>query len=166
MVRSSIEEARAFFEAARRIAVVGASRDPKDFSRYVLRELRGRGYDAVAVNPALAGAEVEGAPAFARACDVDPPPDAALLMVPPAAAEEAVRDLLRCRIRRVWLHRGAGPGVASEAVLALCHANRLEIVHGLCPMMALPHASLPHRIHGLFRRALVHPERAHACGVG
>lgn len=166
MVRSSIDEARAFFLSARRIAVVGVSRDPKDFSRYVLRELLARGLDAVPVNPALA--EAEGRPAFARAADVEPPPDAAILLVPAGAAEEAVRDCLRARVRRLWLHRGAGPGVATDALLALCAANRLEVVHGLCPLMALPHASLPHRVHGLVRRALSHPappHPPHACGL-
>ena len=52
---SSIEEARAFL-GARRIAVVGVSRNEKDFSRYVLRELARRGHDVVPVNPALAEA--------------------------------------------------------------------------------------------------------------
>jgi predicted CoA-binding protein len=163
MVRSSIDEARAFFRSAHRIAVVGVSRDPNAFSRYVLRELRSHGHDAVPVNPALA--EAEGVRAFARVSDVEPPPDAALLLVPAAAAEEAVRDCLRARVRRVWLHRGAGPGVASEAVLALCAANRLEVVHGLCPLMALPGTSLPHRVHGLVRRALARPDHPHVCGI-
>jgi predicted CoA-binding protein len=163
MVRSSIEEARAFLRSAHRIAVVGVSRDPKDFSRYLLRALRDGGHDVVPVNPALV--EAEGVRAFAGVSDIDPPPDAALLLVPADAAEGAVRDCLRARVRRVWLHRGAGPGVASEAVLALCAANRVEVVHGLCPMMVLPGASLPHRVHGLLRRALAHPGHPHVCGV-
>ena len=41
------------FLAQKRIAVVGVSHDPKDFSRGLLRTLRERGYDAVAVNPTL-----------------------------------------------------------------------------------------------------------------
>jgi len=35
----------------RRIALIGVSRDPKDFSRVLLRELCERGYDMVLVNP-------------------------------------------------------------------------------------------------------------------
>lgn len=163
MIRSSIEDARAFFSHAHRVAVVGVSRDPSDFSRYVLRELLRRGLDAVPVNPALSGAD--GARAFARVADVEPPPDSALLMVPAAAAEEAIRDCLRARVHRVWLHRGAGPGVATDEVLALCAANRLEVIHGLCPMMALPDASLPHRVHGLVRRALGHPPNHLFCSL-
>jgi predicted CoA-binding protein len=166
MDRSSIDEARAFFLDARRIAVVGVSRDPKDFSRFVFGELLRRGHDVVPVNPALA--EAGGVRAFARVSEVEPPADAALLMVPAPAAEEAVRDCLRARVHRIWLHRGSGPGIASEAILALCTANRVEVVHGLCPLMALPAASLPHRVHGLLRRIASHPSHAshpHACGM-
>ena len=50
-MRLPIERARAFL-ATRRFAVVGVSRNEKDFSRYLLRELLARGYDAVPVNPA------------------------------------------------------------------------------------------------------------------
>jgi predicted CoA-binding protein len=152
MHRSDIEDARAFFVHAHRLAVVGVSRDPKDFSRLVLRELLRRGHDAVPVNPALA--EAEGIRAAARVQDLEPPPDAALLLVPAARAEDAVRDCLVARVRRIWFHRGAGPGSASAAALALCRANRVEVVQGLCPFMALPGASLPHRLHGALRRAL------------
>src|SRR5512142_2722129 len=80
LVRSSIERARAFFVPGSRLAVVGVSREARDFSRYVLRELRQHGWDAVPVNPALR--EVEGVRAFARVVDMDPPADAAIILLP------------------------------------------------------------------------------------
>jgi predicted CoA-binding protein len=156
MQRSRIEAARAFFVDGRRIALVGVSRDPNDFSRYVFRELRARGHDVVPVNPALA--EIAGVRAFPRVQDVDPPPDAALLMIPRERAEDAVRDCLVARVKRIWFHRGAGgPGAASEAALALCQANRIEVVQGYCPLMALPSASFPHRLHAIIRQVTAHP---------
>jgi predicted CoA-binding protein len=149
---SSLEEARAFL-AARRIAVVGVSRSKKDFSRMVFRELVRRGLDVVPVNPAIA--EAEGRRCFARVQDVSPPADAALLLTPPASTEAILRDCLAAGIRRVWLHRGAGPGTATPAALALCAASGIEVVQGLCPFMALPDAGFfPHRLHHFFRRHL------------
>jgi predicted CoA-binding protein len=130
MIRSSIEEAQDFFVRARRIAVVGVSRDPRDFSRFVFRELVARGHDVVPVNPALG--QAHGLAAVARVQDVHPSPDAALLMVPADRAEEAVRDCLLARVKRIWFHRGGGPGAASEAALALCRANRIEFVQAIC----------------------------------
>jgi predicted CoA-binding protein len=156
MLRSRIDDARGFFRNARRIAVVGVSRDVKGFSRYVFRELLQRGLDAVPVNPALG--EVAGVRAFPRVQDVEPLPDSAILMLPPARAEEVVRDCLVARVKRIWFHRGAGgPGAASEAALALCVANRIEVVQGFCPLMALPEAAFPHRLHAIVRCTTAHP---------
>ena len=150
MIVSSLEEARAFL-TARRIAVVGVSRDAKDFSRYVLRELLARGLDAVPVSPVLS--EAEGRAASPSVRDVSPAPDAALLLVPAQRAAEAVRDCLAAGVRKIWLHRGGGPGAASEEAIALCREAGVEPVQGLCPFMALPGAAFPHRLHGAVRRA-------------
>ncbi len=150
MLVSRVEEARTFL-AARRIAVVGVSRNEKDFSRYVFRELATRGLDVVPVNPALA--EAEGKRAFARVQDVVPPPEAALILVPRARAEEVVRDCLAAGVRRIWVHRGAGPGADSPPALALCRAKGVSVVQGLCPFMALDGSGFPHRVHGFVRHA-------------
>src|SRR5512140_2187758 len=69
------------FLSSRRIALVGFSRNPKDFSRMLDRELRGRGYDVVPVHPE--GGERDGRTCFPRVGAVQPPVDAALLLVPP-----------------------------------------------------------------------------------
>ena len=45
---STIEE----FLSQRHLALVGVSRNPKDLSRVILRELRKRGYQVALVNPA------------------------------------------------------------------------------------------------------------------
>jgi predicted CoA-binding protein len=97
--------------------------------------------------------EAGGRACFPHVQDVRPPPDAALLLVPAARAEDAVRDCLAAGVRRIWFHRGAGPGSASAAALALCRENGVAVVQGLCPFMALPDAGFPHRVHGFLRRA-------------
>lgn len=144
-----MERARAFL-AARRIAVVGVSRNEKDFSRMLFRELLRRGYDAVPVNPGLA--EAEGHRAFGRVSEIDPPVEAALFLTAPGTTEAVLRDALHAGVRKVWLHRGTGPGSGTAAALALCEASGIEAVHDLCPFMALPGASFPHRVHGFLRR--------------
>jgi predicted CoA-binding protein len=45
------------FLAQRRIALVGLSRDPKDFRRMLFRDMCHRGYDMAPVNPAAGGLE-------------------------------------------------------------------------------------------------------------
>ena len=137
------------FLSSRRIALVGFSRNPKDFSRMLDAQFRARGYEVVPVHPEAT--EVDGRRAFPRVGAIDPAVEAALLLVPPAQAEAVVRDCLDAGVRRVWFHRGGGKGSATPEALALCAARGVTPVQGLCPMMVLPGASWPHRLHGWFR---------------
>jgi predicted CoA-binding protein len=137
------------FLTSRRIALVGSSRDPRDFSRMIDAQLRQRGHDVVPVHPE--GGDRDGRPCFPRVGAIEPPVEAALLLVPPARAAEATRDCLDAGVRRIWFHRGGGKGSASPEALALCAARGVEPIVDLCPMMVLPGASWPHRLHGWFR---------------
>jgi uncharacterized protein len=148
MSEAKLSLAREFL-GARRIALVGASRDPRDFSRAVMKELVARGYDVVPVNPAAG--EIAGRAAFATVRDVVPAPEAALLMTPPSHTADAVADCLAAGVRKIWLHRGAGAGAASPEALALCRAAGVEPVTDLCPFMLLADVSRFHRVHGYFR---------------
>jgi predicted CoA-binding protein len=138
------------FLSCRRIAVVGVSRDPKDFSRAVFRAFAERGYDAVPVNPN--GGEVEGRRAASRVADVQPPVEAALLLTPPAATAQVVRDCAEAGVRRVWMHRGGGQGAVSPEAVALCRERGIELVDGECPFMFLGDTPWFHRVHRFFRR--------------
>ena len=137
------------FLSSRRIALVGFSRNPKDFSRMLDAQFRERGYDVVPVHPEAA--ELDGRKAYPRVGAIEPPVDAALVLVPPTMAEAVARDCLDAGVRRIWFHRGGGKGSASPEAVALCTARGVTPVQDLCPMMALPGASWPHRLHGWFR---------------
>lgn len=138
------------FLGQRRLALVGVSREAKDFSRGLFRELLARGYDVVPVNPN--GGTMEGRVAVPRVLDVRPPVDGALVLTPPEATERVVRECAAAGVRRVWLHRGAGRGAVSEEAVAFCREQGIAVVAGECPYMFLPKAGLFHRLHGLLRR--------------
>ena len=140
------------FLAQRRLALVGASRDRKDFTRVVLRELARRGYEVVPVNPAAAGLELDGRRAFGRLQEVSPPVDAAIFFTAPGQTTAVVQDALAAGVRRLWFHRGAGAGASSPEALAACRAAGVEPVTDLCPFMALTGAGWIHRLHGALRR--------------
>ena len=70
------------FLAQKRIAVVGVSHNPRDFSRGLLRTLRERGYDAFAVNPSMQ--TVDGNRCYKHLGEITPPVDAVLVMASPA----------------------------------------------------------------------------------
>ncbi len=145
----TLDRARRFL-ALPRIALVGVSRDPRSFSRAVLRELAGRGIDVVPIHPEAA--EIEGRRCFRRVGEAGPPVDAALVLTPPAMAAGVARDCVAAGVRAIWFHRGAGKGCATVEAVAACRGAGIEPITDLCPFMALPDAGWMHRIHGAFRR--------------
>jgi len=141
--RENIDE----FLAHKRIAFVGVSRDPRDFSRSLFRDLQKRGYEVVPVNPKAT--DIEGARCFARLQEVSPPVEAALVMTAAETSESIVQDCAAAGIERVWLHRGGGVGAVSDAAVKFCQERQLKLVAGYCPYMFLPQSSWFHRAHGL-----------------
>ncbi len=138
------------FLAQRRLAVVGVSRNPKDFTRGLFQELIRCGYDAVPVNPQAA--EIDGRPCSRRVQDIAPPVDGALLLTRPDVTAAVVRDCAEAGISRVWMHQGAGIGAVSPDGVAFCRARGMRVVAGYCPYMFLPRAAWFHRLHGWLRR--------------
>lgn len=158
-------EAAQRFLASKRIAVVGVSRNPKDFSRAVFSALAKAGYDVVPVNPGVEA--VEGHRCFPRLSEVAPPVEGALLLVSSAQAEAVTRDAIAGGVKQLWFHRGAGPGAASPAALALCAQAGVAVVAELCPFMVLPPPSWwGHRLHAWFRFRSLASREARALPAG
>jgi predicted CoA-binding protein len=138
------------FLGRKRFAVIGVSRDSKDFTRSLFRELRQRGYDAVPVNPAIS--EVEGVPCYPTLAGLPQPVEAALLMTKPAVTEEVVKQCVAAGVRDVWMHRATGQGAVSDAAVRYCAENGIRVIKGECPFMFLEHTALVHRIHGFCKK--------------
>ena len=139
------------FLSQHRIAIVGVSHNPKDFSRTLLSELRQRGYDAVAVNPELK--DVDGKTCFAHVQDIPQEVDGAILMTSPGVSEEVVRDCAEAGITRVWMYRaGKKGGAVSDEAIRYCVENGISVVPGECPFMFLVGAGWFHHAHGFIRK--------------
>ena len=129
------------FLKRRRIAVVGVSRNPRDFNTQLFREFLQRGYDAVPVNPHPA--ELEGRACFPRVQDIQPPVEAALLLTPPEVTAQVVNDCAEAGVRLIWMRRAADPGVMESSGM-----RGLRLISGHCPFMFFPDAPWFHRFHG------------------
>jgi predicted CoA-binding protein len=138
------------FLARKRLAVVGVSRNPKDFTRTLFTEFRRRGYDVVPVTPHAA--ELDGLSCFARVQDVAPPVEGALLLTSPAVTAQVVRDCAEAGVKRVWMYRATGTGAVNRDAIVFCELNGMQVVGGECPFMFFPQTGLVHRIHGFLRR--------------
>ena len=148
---STIEE----FLSQRHLALVGVSRNPKDLSRVILRELRKRGYQVALVNPA--GGTIDGLPVHRSVAEIpqrpgEPPSDGAIIMVPASESAAVVAACVEAGVPRVWLHRGAGRGATSPEATHLAHSNGLWLVDGACPLMFIGGGL--HALHGALRRVV------------
>jgi predicted CoA-binding protein len=145
---SSLAPIREFLDQ-KRLAIVGVSQRPNDFSRMLFREFRKRGYEVAPVNPAAT--EIEGQPCFANVRAVQPPVSSVLVMTPPAVTETVVRDCAASGVQRVWMHRATGAGAVSPEAVRFCEANGISVIPGECPFMFFS-GGLIHRMHGLIRK--------------
>ena len=134
------------FLSLKRIALVGMSRDPTEFSHYLFRDMRKKGYDIVPVNPAAT--ELGGTKCFGRVQDIDPPVEGVLILTTPAHTMQVVRDCHDAGIRFIWMHRSGGQGSVSPDAVDFCRQQRIHLVEGYCPFMFLPNTSFFHRAHG------------------
>jgi predicted CoA-binding protein len=138
------------FLAQKRLAVVGVSRNAKDFTRLLFQELGQRGYDVIPVNPAVA--EVDGQECYRRVQDIVPKPDAALLCTAPSITETVVKDCAEAGIGHVWMYRGGGDGAVSASAIEFCRREGISVVEGECPFMFLPNTAGIHRFHGFVKK--------------
>jgi predicted CoA-binding protein len=123
------------FLSQKRLAFVGVSRQPKDYSRALFREFSARGYDAVPVNPAIG--EIEGQRCFGRVQDIEPVPDGVVLMTSAAVAQQVVSDCIQAGVKRIWMCRTTGKGSVSAQAVGECEAHGISVIPGECPFMFL-----------------------------
>ena len=130
------------FLSLRRIAIVGVSQRPNDFSRMLYRAFRARGFDVVPVNPRVR--VIEDHYCYARLQDVETPVEGAVLMTSPAVSELVVQDCFAAGVRHIWIYRH------SPAAEEWCAARGVPVIAGECPMMFLENAGWIHRVHRWF----------------
>jgi predicted CoA-binding protein len=139
------------FLAGHRLAVVGASDDPKNFGGTIFRALLDHGHAAVPVNPNRP--TVGDHPCYPDRASIPGQLDGVVVLVPAAAAADVVRDAAAAGITKVWLFKGLGaPGAVSDEVLELCKQHGMTVVAGACPLMFLEPVGAFHRFHRAMRR--------------
>jgi len=138
------------FLAEKRLAFVGVSRETKDFSRMLFRELLGRGYELIPVHPEAA--EIEGLQVVKSVKEISPAPKGALLMTPASESARVVEECGQAGIEMVWLYKSVALGSVTEEALEAGRRHGLKVIAGECPFMFLPSPGLIHALHRGFRR--------------
>ena len=138
------------FLSHKRLAVIGVSRDSKDFGNGLYRELRRRGYEAIPVNP---NAQVlEGERCFANVREIQPAPEAALVLTSTAASEQIVQECAEAGVKQVWLYGVSGPASVNARAIEVATSHGMKVIPGYCVYMFLPGSAFYHRAHGFVAR--------------
>lgn len=142
ITRQAIDE----FLAEKRVAVIGVSRNNKEYSHMLYKELLKHGYDALPVNPN--GTEFAGRKAYGNIRDIAPAPQRAIIVLPEDKTEQAVLDCAAAGITDVWLHRHVAGGVSDTRAIFRAEENNMKLITGYCMFMFLPKAGFIHKLHG------------------
>jgi hypothetical protein len=138
------------FLALKRVAVVGVSRNPKDFTRAMWEEFRQRRYDAIPVNPNTT--EIDGQRCYASVKDIDPPVEGVLIMTSKKDTDQVMRDCADAGVKHVWMYGGMAPGTATDTAVALAQEKGMSAIKGLCPYMFLPGTPAFHSPHRVWKK--------------
>ena len=90
---------------AKRVAVIGASNDPRKFGNRAVRSFVRRGYEVLPVNPHET--TVEGLPTWRSIADVPGPIDMVTFYVPPDIGLGLLEDVAAVRPAEVWFNPGS-----------------------------------------------------------
>lgn len=122
---------RGILSTVKTIAMVGVSANPSRPSYFAFKYLLERGYRMVPVNPALAGRELLGQPAFAGLLDIPEPVDMVDVFRAAEHAGAVVEEVLAMapHPRVVWMQLG----VRNDAAAARAQAAGLKVVMDRCP---------------------------------
>jgi len=134
------------FLSEKRLAIVGVSRDTKDYTRIVFGEFVKRGYHVIPVNPLAS--EIDGKPCMGRLIDIKPPVQAALFLIPPKTTDDMMQDCADAGIKKVWFRRKLRHDEHSSNALSFCKEHKVSVISGFCPLMFLPETESFHRFHG------------------
>jgi predicted CoA-binding protein len=131
------------FLRGRRIAVAGVSRGTGSAANPVFRKLRDAGYEVFPVNPNAA--EVEGVTCFPNLESVPGALDGVVVATHPDVSLDVVRQAVRRKVSRIWLHRSFGRGSVSDAAVSECAAHGMRCIVGGCPLMYCAPVDFGHR---------------------
>ena len=138
------------FLSQKTFAVVGLSRNGKEFSNAIYNQLKNAGYSVYGVNPH--SAEIAGEPCYPDLSSLPRKVDGVVIVVPPILSEAIVRTAAEAGIKRVWIHQGAASMRAAETARKL----GMSVIDGECLFMHLNPVKGGHAFHRWMRSLVGH----------
>jgi predicted CoA-binding protein len=107
------------------IAVVGATDHPGKYGGTIYRNLKGKGYRVVPVNPLRE--TVDGDRCFSTLMDLDEKPDIVNVVVPPVRTMRVIEQAAELGDVAVWIQPGAADGAVRDRVKELGLESLIDV---------------------------------------
>ncbi len=133
------------FLGHRKLAFAGLSRDPRSFSVSAFKELKGKGYRLLPMNPNAS--TIGGETCYPGVSALPEKVEGIILFTPPSETEKVIRDAARAGIRQVWIQRGA----ESEPALRFCREFGMNAISGECIFLHAEPVGSFHAVHRWFK---------------
>lgn len=134
------------FLQAKRLAVVGVSRNDKKFGTAIYTELKLRGFEVYGVNPNMD--TIAGEKCYPSVSELAGKVDGVVICLPPSKASVVLREAASSGIKRIWLQQGSQSLETSKV------ASEFGItpVTGKCILMYAGEVKSIHAFHRFFAR--------------
>lgn len=129
------------FFKRRLIAVAGVSRNPKKFGYEVFKELRGKGYEVLPVNPNTD--EIAGVKCYKNVASLPEQVDSMLIVTPKDQTDDLLREGINKGIKNIWVQQMSN----TSETLKIAEEYEKEIIFGKCIFMFAEPVKSFHRFH-------------------
>ncbi|MFH1052142.1 MAG: CoA-binding protein [bacterium] len=134
------------FLATKQFALAGTSRNPKAFSRSVMKDLSAIGFDIIPINPNVE--EIDGKKCYKSVTDLPPEIDRLLIMTNKSETDKILEEAIKRGFESIWVQQTAD----SNKTLEIAKTNNFDnIVTKQCIFMFANPTSI-HKFHRFFKK--------------
>jgi predicted CoA-binding protein len=119
------------FLGTKKLAIAGASRNPKKFGGIVLAELKKKGFELYPVHPEAN--EIEGIPCYRSVDDLPSGVDRLYIVTTPGQTTGIVQQAVKKGISKIWIQQKS----ETKEALEIAHSQNIPVISGRCIMMFL-----------------------------
>ncbi|AEH24374.1 CoA-binding protein [Pyrococcus yayanosii] len=113
----------------KKIALVGASKNPAKYGNIILHDLLGKGFEVLPVNPNHE--DIEGLKCYKSVKELPKDVDVIVFVVPPEVGIQVAKEAIEAGFKRLWFQ----PGAESEEIRELLESHGVEYSFGKCIMV-------------------------------
>jgi len=117
-----------FLNRENKIAVIGASNNPKKWGYRICKSLKSAGFNVYPINPKYTKIGGDRCYPNLRSVSRSEKVDVVITVVPPSVTEHIVKQCKDLGIRRIWMQ----PGSESEKAISMCKINGIDVIYNVC----------------------------------